>query len=121
MHGECVVAKAESSTRRLGGLRIRIRVRIPRQPVVREHVPRRLACDKRAVRGPNSGVVVQRAEPDRDLGAVWPEPSEKPRPADLAERLRRAPVRAIDANQVIAAKKPEALARDAALRQAERP
>jgi hypothetical protein len=95
--------------------------RVPRQAVLREHVPRSAGIYERVVLRPDLRIAVQRAEPDRDLRAVGPVAAEEARAADRAEDLRRrAALGPEDAQELLAREQPELLPRNAPLREAER-
>src|SRR5205814_8088046 len=71
---------------------------------------------------PDSGVAVERPEADRHLVTLRPRAAEQRRAAHRAEHLHRRPARwTEDAEQPFARDQPEAVPRDAPLRQAERP
>src|SRR5215210_7949779 len=119
------IPSSGSSTERSASMtssRVGIGSRVPRQAVLREHVPRGAGVHERVVLRPDLRIAVERAEPDRDLIAVGPVAAEEARAARRAEDLRRrAAVGPVDAEQLLALAQPEALARDASLRQPERP
>ena len=92
-----------------------------REPVIRKLVPRRPRVDKDVGLRPELRIVVQGAEPDRDLVPLRPVATEQARAARGAERLHLAVSRSKDADQLLALKQPELLARNASLREAERP
>src|SRR6476619_3469082 len=72
--------------------------------------------------GANLGVVVEGAEPDRDLLSVRPAAAEEARAADAAEDLDCGPLLGlVDTEELLAGEQPKLLARHPALRQAERP
>src|SRR5207244_5876338 len=97
------------------------RARESRQAVVRELGPDGCVGDERAILRPQPGFAVERAEADRDFRSVGPRAAEEARAADLAERLDgRAVGGPVRADEVRAREQSEALARDSALREAER-
>jgi hypothetical protein len=74
-----------------------------RQAVVGQLIPGRPRRDIRVELGTDLRILVERAEPDRDLVAFRPAPAEQRRAADAAEDLdRRALVRRVDAQKLLA-------------------
>src|SRR5205085_7752985 len=88
-----------------------------RESVVRNGFPGSSRVDERVILGTDTGVIVQRPEADRDLGAVRPGTSKQARAADSTERFDHAAIRAVDLDEILACQHAEALPRDPALDQ----
>src|SRR5689334_7968047 len=113
--GSSTPRSASSTSSRVG-----IGLRVSRQAILREHVPRSPGIHERVVLRPDLRVAVERAQPNRDLVAVRPVAAEETGAADRAKDLDRSALgRGVHTQQLLAGKQAEPLTRDPALREAE--